>query len=143
MRKTLIILATVSLPSACAVLDPTFPEEALVIFYGDTARVSAPASATRGVAFQVSVPTFGGGCTRKIARTETNVSGALAEIRPYNETHRADVCTDDLLMLTHTVSVRFDEPGPATIRVLAVQRPFQGDGTRTGPAQIEHQLLVQ
>jgi hypothetical protein len=139
----LALLAVIGLlAGACSMLDPTFPEPGLVIFFGDTAQISAPDSAARGATFQVLVPTFAGGCTRTIARTETTITGMLAEIRPYNETRRADVCTDDLIILTHTASVHFDEPGLATIRVLAQQRPFQGTGARTGPAQLERQVIV-
>ena len=128
---------------ACSALEPTFPEPGLIIFYGDTADISAPASATRGVPFEVSVQTFAGGCTRAIARTETKISGTLVEIRPYNETRRASNCTDDLLILTHTASVQFDQLGSATIRVIGEQRPFQGSGTLNGPARLEHQVVVQ
>jgi hypothetical protein len=128
---------------ACSLLEPTSAEPALVIFYGDTARVSAPTFAAPGVGFQVSVPTFAGGCTRTIARTEVRISGNLAEIRPYNETRQAPACPDDLIILTHVVSLRFDQQGQATIRVIAGQRPFRGLGTRTGSAQLEHHLVVQ
>ena len=132
-----------ALAVACSGLEPTFPEPGLIIFYADTADISAPASATRGVPFQVSVQTFAGGCTRTIAWTETKISGTVAEIRPYNETRRASNCTDDLIILMHTASVEFDQLGAATIRVIGEQRPFQGDGTRNGPAQLEHQVVVQ
>lgn len=127
----------------CGIFDPSFPEPALIIFYSDTAQITAPDTAPRGATIQVSVPTFAGGCTRSVARTETTVSGSLIEIRPYNETRRGNVCTDDLLILTHTVGVRFNQSGLATIRVVAEQRPFHGAGTRTGPAAVEHHLVIQ
>ena len=122
---------------------PSFPERPLIIFNGDTADVAAPATVTRGLAFAVSVSTFAGGCTRTIARTEAEVSQTLAEIRPYNETRRAEWCTRDLIILTHTAVIQFDQPGPATIRVIGEQRPFEGTGTRSGPARLERQVVVQ
>jgi len=126
-----------------SILDPTFSEPALLISFGDTAAVAAPAVVTRGLAVEVSVGTLAGGCTRTIARTETKVSGTLAEIRPYNETQRADWCTGDLIVLTHTASIRFDETGAATVRVIGEQTPFEGTGTRRGPAQLERHVVVQ
>ena len=141
-RQLGLFLAVGPVAVACSILEPTFSEPALIIFFGDTAQISAPDSAARGAAFEVSVPTFAGGCTRTIARTETAIIGTLVVIRPYNETRRADACTDDLIILTHRVSVRFDQPGPATIRVVAEQRPFQGTGTRSGPAQVEHRVFI-
>jgi hypothetical protein len=143
LQRRARLFAVLAAPAACSVVDPTFAEPALIIFYGDTAQVATPSSVTRGVPFEVSVQTFGGGCTRMIARTETDVSGAVAEIRPYNETRRSDVCTDDLLFLTHVVSIQFDHVGPVTIRVIAEQRPFGDTTTRTGPAALEYQLVVQ
>ena len=127
---------------ACSILDPTFSEPALIVFYGDTAEISAPDSVGSGATFEVSVPTFAGGCTREIARTQTTIRGTLVEVRLYNETRRANGCTDDLLILTHRVAVHFEGTGLVTIRVLGEQRPFQGTGLRTGPAQLERQVTI-
>ena len=142
-RQVAVLAVLGSLAAACSILDPTFAEPALIIFYADTAAIAAPDSATRGVPFQVSFPTFAGGCTRSAAHTRLGMSNAVAEIRPYNETRRAAACTDDLIFLTHTVSVRFDQPGSATIRVVAAQRPFQGTLLRTGPAQVERVVYIR
>src|SRR5688572_9870406 len=110
----LSLLVAGLLASGCS-LDPTFSEPALIIFHGDTATITAPASAAVGSVFNVSVRTFGGGCTRRISRTIGNVTGTLIEISPFNETRRASACTDDLLFITHTVTVNVDQPGTATI----------------------------
>ena len=132
-----------ALSTACEVLDPTFAEPGLIISYGDTAQVMAPDSTARGVPFEVSIGTFAGGCTREIARTEIAIVGMVAEIRPYNETRRSDGCTDDLIILTHTAIIQLDQPGAATIRVVGEQRPFEGTGTRTGPAELDRRIVVQ
>lgn len=123
---------------ACSILDPTFSVPARIIFSGDTARIAAPDLAARGASFEVSVPTFGGGCTRRIARTDVRLRGLVAQIRPYNETRRSDTCTADILFLTHVVSVHFDQLGEATIRVFGEQ----GTGARREPAQIERRVVI-
>lgn len=130
------------LSSGCELLAPTFAEPGLIIFYGDTARVVAPDTAMLGVPFEASVQTFAGGCTREIDRTETAVLGTIAEIRPYNETQRRDVCTLDLLILTHTAMVQFDQSGEVTLRVVGEQRPFQGNGRVNGPAELERRVVI-
>ncbi len=113
---------------SCAILDPTYSEPAIIISYGDTAQIAAPDSVARGAPFEVSVETFGGGCTRTTARTEIRITGLVAEIRPYNETRRGGACTDDILILTHRTSVQFEQSGVALVRVLAEQRPMPGTG---------------
>jgi hypothetical protein len=129
--------------TACGLVDPTFEEPGLIIFYGDTAQVLAPDSVIPGVPFEVSIPTFAGGCTRTIARTEVTVIGMLAVIQPYNETRRSSGCTDDLIILTHVATVQFGQPGAASILVVGEQCPFQGSGVRTGLAVLEHRLIAQ
>lgn len=124
---------------SCGIFDSdTVVEPALIVFYGDTSRIVAPDSVARGTTFEISVPTFAGGCTREIARTDQAVAGTVLEIRPYNVTQRAKVCTDDLLILTHTAMARIDQPGLATIRVRAKQRPPAGDA----PAELERAITV-
>jgi hypothetical protein len=109
---------------ACGISESdTFMEPGIIVSYGDTAGITVPDSIARGATFQVSVATFAGGCTREIARTDYTVSATLIEIRPFNRTKRSQVCWRDLLMLTHTVTVRIDEPGPAVVRIIAAQRP--------------------
>jgi hypothetical protein len=128
--------------SACNLLDPSFSEPALIVFYGDTAQINAPDTVTHSTPFEISVQTFAGGCTRRVARTEQSVAGSFVEIRPYNETVRNDVCTDDLLILVHRATVRLDKPGAATIRVVAEQRPV-GNVGRNGPAELTRTIMVR
>jgi hypothetical protein len=126
---------------ACAIFDPTYSEPARIIFYGDTALIMAPDTVTRGTAFEVSVETFGGGCTRSTGRTDVRITGLVLEIRPYNETRRSDVCTDDLIMLTHQAFVQFSQPGVALVRVVGAQEPTQGAGT--GSAEVTRQVVIR
>jgi hypothetical protein len=107
-------MAAVAL-GACELLPGvgTIDEPALIIFYEDTTRVVVPDTVTRGVPFTVSFMTFGGGCTREVARTDVRRDGNLLEIRPYNRRQKADggVCTADLLFLEHRVAEQFDQAG--------------------------------
>ena len=138
------LLALPVLLAGCRALEPTFAEPATIIIPGDTAKIIAPDSVPRGVRFQVSVETFGGGCTRNPAYIGSKVFGTVAELRPFNETTKAGVrggaCTFDLLILTHTATVQMKEAGPATIEVIGVQRDLAG---RETPVQIRRVVTVQ
>lgn len=76
LRLLAMSLAFCTAAGGCSILDPTFAAPATIIFAGDTGQITVPATAVRGVAFAVSVTTFGGGCTRKIARTEQRLVDA-------------------------------------------------------------------
>lgn len=131
-RLTLILLAA---GFGCSILDPTFSEPA-TISDDDLGEITVPATVAPGVSFTVSIQTFGGGCTRRIARTESRTEGRVAEIRPYNETTRSNVCTSDLLLLRHSVTLMFADPGPVTVR-------FIGEDGSGRPVQIDRMVSVQ
>jgi len=114
-----VIVALASVITACDILDiGSHADPALIVFYNDTADIDAPNIVNVKTDFDVSVTTFAGGCTRDIDHTSFDLRDNVAEIRPFNRTKRSDVCTADLLYLVHTVTLRFDRPGVATIRVL-------------------------
>lgn len=101
------------------------------------ARVVAPARVNAGASFQVNVTTYGGGCERQ-GETEVSVSqqARMADVRPYDETNvAAEVCTDILKMFSHTATVRFDQPGPAVVRVHG--RRLQGKAPVTVSRTVE------
>ena len=143
MRNITILLTIAGAATACSILDPTFAAPATIIFASDTAQIVAPVSAVAGAPFDVAVRTFGGGCTRAIARTQQSISGRLVEIRPYNETRRSDVCTSDLRYLTHTVTLRFLDPGAVTVRIVGQQGPSLSGGNTNRTAQLERIVTVQ
>lgn len=139
----LLAAAAAVLAAACRALDPTYTEPALIILRGDTATITVPDSVNRSIAFQVSVETFGGGCTRQIARTDEKVTGSLVEIRPFNETTKVDgrqLCPSDVIPLTHSITAEVKQAGPATIRVIAESRDLAG---RVQPAQIQRVITVR
>jgi hypothetical protein len=114
----------------------------LIIFYGDTARISAPDTVTRGASFEVSFFTFGGGCIRAIARDDVTPKTSAVEIRPYDHNSGGDICTADLITLKHAVAIRLDTPGSYVIRVIGQQRGGSA-GSNNAPAEVTRAVIVR
>ncbi len=118
-----------------------------VIDFGDDRTkdvVSAPNTVRVHEDFQVKVTTYGGGCDREgdngviITRT-----GATVMIYDFTAATRPDViCTAVIKRLPHTVTLRFEIPGEALIRIwgrrIGVDTPPLG-----APAVIEHRVMVK
>lgn len=128
MRSLLLAacLAALALAAACAALDPNrhVRELGFIEYYGTPVEVTVPATVRAGEPFAVRVVTWGGGCTQA-GETEVAVSGAAADVSPYNLTITGpDVaCPDILRNLPHEVTLRFDTPGTATVRVHGRREP--------------------
>lgn len=135
-----ILVAAAAL--ACSALEPTIVEPAVIISLNDTARIAVADTVPRGAAFQVTFESFGGGCTRSIARTDERVTGSVVEIRPFDrftQTNGREYCPTDLLRLTHSVTVDVDQPGIATIKVVGERK----GGSLKSPAQIQRTIVVR
>lgn len=78
---------------------------------GDPVEVVVPAVATRGVPFDVTITTYGGGCVEE-ADTEVSLQPTGAVVRPYQIVVRRNVCTAELLINRRTVQVSLATPGP-------------------------------
>lgn len=145
-RPLSVVLASVALAAttACeAIIGAEFrTEPALIIFYRDTAAITAPDTVARGEDFTVRIRTFGGGCTRETVRVDLAVTESLAEIKPFNRTRNANACTADLLILEHSLRMRFDVAGRAVLRVIGEQRGAS-TGAANGPAVLERSLVVR
>lgn len=145
MHRRNVLLPLFALPvvlAACRAIDDTTVDPAWIVVRGDSAAISMPDTVMRGVGFPVSVETFGGGCTRQVARTELKVTGSVVEIRPFNETIKPvgrQLCTADFLILTHSATVEIKQAGPAAIRVIADERDLAG---RVSPALIQRAITV-
>lgn len=96
------------------------PDAAVLEFFGDPVQVTVPEAATAGEAFPVTIRTYGGGCVRQ-GTTEVSVEGSTARLRPRDLHKQSAVCTAELRVFTHQVSVRFAEPGSATLHVYGVR----------------------
>ena len=137
---------TLAVAIGCSAADLVAPgthdDSALIIFYGDTSHIVAPDTVVRGAAFEVSFTTYGGGCTRSVARTDLTISGAVAEIRPYDTTVGGSTCTADLLFLRHVARVQAATAGTFTIRVIGQQRGAS-TGSVNGPAEISRVITAR
>jgi hypothetical protein len=80
------------------------------------ASIEHPALVRAGDDVSILVRTSGCGECTQLERTDVRVTGSEAEIRPFDR-FRFGVCGDCFEEFTHAVTVRFDDPGPAVIRV--------------------------
>ena len=120
MRKlALIIAATLT---ACSALDygseQTVP--ALIeLSSTDSVVFVVPDTVTRGVAFDVSVRSYGGGCVTQ-GPTEVASAGDTLVVHPYHvvRTGRDIACTAELRHFTHTARLTFPTAGTRSVRVI-------------------------
>ena len=118
-----------------------------VIDFGDDGTkdvVSAPNTVRVHEDFPVKITTYGNGCDREgdngviITRT-----GATVMVYDFTAATRPDViCTAVIKRLPHTVTLRFERPGEALIRIwgrrIGVDTPPLG-----APTVIEHRVMVK
>ena len=100
----------------------------IIDFYADGSEgvLTAPDTVTAGEEFEITIATFGGGC-ETVGDTAVVVSAAGADVWVYDFTTATQpevACEDILRRLTHTVTLRFDQPGERVLRVW---------GRRVGP----------
>jgi|GEM_PF-4194724 len=113
--------------------------------WGEPPPVVLPAEVLRGETFTVTIHSREGGCVRRADRAAVSVVGRNVEISPFNRKRRGRTlaCPSDLLLITHTVSVRVHEAGPATVRIHG-RRDLYGPGGRTSiPVTVERYILVR
>lgn len=109
--------ALVLCSGACGLLGPDEDERVgLLELYDDVAPIWVPRSVERGERFAVNFYTLGGGCTSR-GRTELSVDDLEASITPYDIDSGRGTCADIIGFLDHTIWLRFDLEGTATIRV--------------------------
>ena len=119
---------------------------AIINFFADGTEgvLTAPDTVTAGEDFTITISTFGGGCvTVGDAAVVVNAAGADVLVYDFTSALTADaVCDASLVRLTHTVTLRFDQPGEMHLRVWG--RHLGPDGPALGePTVIEHTLTVQ
>jgi hypothetical protein len=100
--------------------------------------LQTPDSVVAGKPFTVQVTTLGNSCTRPDgAEVESDPNLPLLRvIRPFDLHRTEGVCMDIGRALTREVTVRFDQPGEATIRVV-------GDSHPDSPNQFEAPVVVR
>jgi hypothetical protein len=145
----LLSIFTMVLCVACA--DAAGPEAtqtaALIRYAGRSARIVVPDTVARGIPFAVTVETFGGGCTRTMAPAEVRtVAAGFTRLSVFNWTVNAANCTDDLMVLTHQLSVRLDATtaGPSE-QVIEIVGANQGTETdwQTVTWRIQRTIVVR
>ena len=130
-------------------IQPPTAEEALVpgiIESGGRTKdvLSAPTDVRVGEEFEIKITTFGGGCERE-GPTSVVISAAGATVMVYDitsATHPGVVCIAVVKRLPHSVILRFDKPGEATIRVWG--RRIGADTPPVGvPTVLEHRVTIK
>lgn len=133
-------------PTASASVDEQaiVDEPAVIRFYQETRPIVIPDTVIRGVPFEVRVPTYAGGCTQAIARTEVQVRGAVVEIRPVNRTVTVPGggCTRDLRVLEHRAMITVTTVSPVLVRIRGAERNA-ATGNATSSTVIERQIVVR
>jgi len=123
LRRWLLFLGLAVLSSACS--NPMEDDEGqslgVIRFYQDPLVIAAPDTVAVGEPFQVSVTTYGGGCTSQ-GDTRVRVDGRSADITPY-DINRPGICIDILNHFEHTASLAFPDPGTIRISFHGMQHP--------------------
>jgi len=132
-RRFALIASTVAL-GACqgATLPDRLP--GLAAFYPDAAAAAliVPDTVRAGVPFAVTIQTLTAEC-RQSGRTDVVHAGQVAALTLYRDMACSE--RDKGVVLGRTVSLRFDTPGAAVVRVTA-----QGS---IGPQTVERVLVVR
>jgi hypothetical protein len=125
-------------------------QEALVpgiIDFGDDQSkgvLTAPTTVGVGEDFEIRILTFGGGCERE-GGASLIMSAAGADVMVYDitvATRPGVVCTAILKRMPHTLTLRFEKPGEALIRVwgrrVGAETPPLGV-----PDILEHRITIK
>jgi hypothetical protein len=139
-------------PAYAATAKPEAPatQEAVVLGIidfgteGSKNVVTAPRTVAVGEEFKMTITTFGGGCERE-GTSSTIITATGASIMVYDITsaiHPGVICTAEIKRLPHSLSLRFEKPGQALIRVWG--RRVGPDTPPFGvPAILEHRLTIK
>lgn len=132
-----ILLSAVFGLSACSDDDGVVVDLGVIIAPDHAeARIEHSALVEHGVDVQVTVMTYGDDCTTA-DRTDVEVSGLVAIIRPFDKSATRSVCADTLFSYEHVATIRFEQAGAATISVLGYDT-----GDRFGTV-IERSTMVE
>lgn len=116
IHRLIGLSAAAAVLAGCSVLGPDGGEQPGIIAPSSPGAVTVPAAVQRGEPFTVKMITQGGGCLSK-GPTRVRIRGATAEVRPIDGHSGGNVCPADVQMYEHTATLRFDQPGTATVRI--------------------------
>jgi hypothetical protein len=103
--------------------------------------LTAPDTVTAGQPFQVTVTTVGPNSCWRVAQTELAMQPSLATITPFDRVIDG-ICAQALVSLPHTVQVRFDVPGEATLRAYG-RRVLDGNLNAATTRTVEKRIVVR
>lgn len=131
------LLASLSL-AACvdAADEPTWVVGVGVILEGSDANVQAPAVASSNEAFDLTITTYGDGCTKYHSTTTVHTDdGAI--ITPYDQ-QRIDggLCTQALYPIPHELSLRIEATGVKTLHINGLNESKE-------PVEVAVEVLIQ
>lgn len=118
------MLCFVAALAGCSLVGPDDRERLgiIQILPSQPARVTVPETAEIGEPFTVMVVTHGGGCLSP-GPTRVQREGMAATVRPYDVHTGGDVCPADVRLYEHTATLRFDQPGTATVHFQGIGHP--------------------
>ena len=94
----------------------------VISFHADPVVIDVPETVQEDIPFEVTVRTYGGGCVVEDV-TEVDVAAQRADIRPMDRHSGDELCTAELRMFEHTVSLTFHEDGEAIVFVHGMAQP--------------------
>lgn len=100
--------------------------------------VEVPASAAVGQAFSLRAVTLGGSC-RIADEPEVRRAGREVDVSIWERHPAGGACDRALRELSHHVGLRFDQPGPAAVRVHALRDTPLG----LQPVVVERTVIIQ
>jgi hypothetical protein len=103
--------------------------------------ITAPDTVTAGQPFQVTVTTVGPNSCWRVAATELALQPSLATITPFDRVIDG-ICAQALVSLQHTVQVRFDVRGQATLRANG-RRVVDGNLNAATDRTVETKVIVR
>jgi hypothetical protein len=117
-RSFPIVLAVLSIACHSSLIEPGPGRVVGIIDAGQSFPqvIEAPAEASVGQSFSVTVSTFGNSCVTA-AGADVTIDGLVATITPYDVVVTGVWCLDYLKGYPRVVQVSFGQAGAATIRV--------------------------
>ena len=129
--RGILLMGAAALALACTnpLEDGENPRIGTIRFYQDPVVITVPDTVDAGETFQVSVRTYGNGCT-SLSHTKVRLDGRTVDITPF-DLERGAVCADVLAMFDHTATLVIPEAGTARIRFHGWQLPEERVVTET------------
>ena len=111
---------------------------------GSPAVIAAPDEVQAGVPFEATITTFGLSTCWSADGADTQVTGNLAVVTPYDFTPEGGevACGDAIIHLPRTVKLTFASAGQATVRVSG-RKVVGGNTAAASTTVVEKQIVVR